>query len=408
MAQNFVTAVNGAGNFGVIQFTNTATAGSGCIFTNGGNKVSGPDSGGRTNFFNASSAANGTFNNDAGAVNGAFGGETVFLDNSTAANATLTANGATVLGAQGGSIIFVGASSAGNATLIADGGLGVGGNGAIRFAVQSHGSKARVEVFGIGSVYSRGRLDLTGRLNKHPDVTIGSLEGNGVVFLGGSRLSVGSNNLDSTFSGEISHTGLGLGGYTPGVDSLTKIGTSTLTLTGANLYSGGTTIKRGKLLINNQSGSGTGTGPVLVNGGRLGGDGTIAGAVTVGDGSGQSAILSGGISATIPGTLTIESQLTFNSDATYMVQLNSATGKADTVVANGVTMNSGAQFSFADLGTGTLLPGTVFTVIKNTAAAPIAGTFSNLPDGSTFTSNGNTYQVSYEGGDGNDLTLTVQ
>jgi hypothetical protein len=29
------------------------------------------------------------------------------------------------------------------------------------------------------------------------------------------------------------------------------------------------------------------------------------------------------------------------------------------------------------------------------------------PDGSLFTANGNTYQVNYEGGDGNDLTLTV-
>jgi hypothetical protein len=35
----------------------------------------------------------------------------------------------------------------------------------------------------------------------------------------------------------------------------------------------------------------------------------------------------------------------------------------------------------------------------------MAGTFSNLPDGGTFTSNDSTYQVSYERGDGNNLTL---
>jgi hypothetical protein len=46
-------------------------------------------------------------------------------------------------------------------------------------------------------------------------------------------------------------------------------------------------------------------------------------------------------------------------------------------------------------------------VIDNTAATLIAGTFSNLPDGSAFTANGNTYQANYEGRDGNDLTLTV-
>jgi fibronectin-binding autotransporter adhesin len=53
------------------------------------------------------------------------------------------------------------------------------------------------------------------------------------------------------------------------------------------------------------------------------------------------------------------------------------------------------------------MPGTVFTVLDNTAGTPIAGTFVNLAQGSTFTANGNTFQASYEGGDGNDLTLTV-
>ena len=72
-----------------------------------------------------------------------------------------------------------------------------------------------------------------------------------------------------------------------------------------------------------------------------------------------------------------------------------------------MTINSGATFTFVDTGTGTLTVGTVFTVINNTSASPIAGTFSNLADGSIFTSNGNNFQASYTGGTGNDLTLTV-
>ena len=51
--------------------------------------------------------------------------------------------------------------------------------------------------------------------------------------------------------------------------------------------------------------------------------------------------------------------------------------------------------------------GKVFVAISNAAATPINGAFANLPDGSTFTVGSNTYQASYEGGDGNDLTLTV-
>jgi len=59
-------------------------------------------------------------------------------------------------------------------------------------------------------------------------------------------------------------------------------------------------------------------------------------------------------------------------------------------------------------GFGAGLPiGTVFTAISNTSEAPISGTFFNLADGSTFTVGSNTFQATYEGGDGNDLTLTV-
>ena len=46
-------------------------------------------------------------------------------------------------------------------------------------------------------------------------------------------------------------------------------------------------------------------------------------------------------------------------------------------------------------------------MIDNTAATQIAGTFGNLPDGSVFMVGRNTFQASYSGGDGNDLTFTV-
>jgi hypothetical protein len=162
-------------------------------------------------------------------------------------------------------------------------------------------------------------------------------------------------------------------------------------------------------LVKNKSGSATGSGAVQVNAGTLGGTGKIAGAVTLGTGSGTGAFVSPGTSATKPGTLTItNSAVTFSSDSTYKCALDRTTVKVTQVAAKGVTINSGAQFAFADLNTGTLTTGTVFTVISNTAATPIAGTFSNLANGSTFTSNGNNFKASYTGGTGNDLTLTVQ
>ncbi len=89
------------------------------------------------------------------------------------------------------------------------------------------------------------------------------------------------------------------------------------------------------------------------------------------------------------------------------MEVDSSNVTADEVIANGVTIKAGAQFAFIDIRSAALPPGTLFTAIHNTSANPIAGAFVNLPDGSTFTNNGNTYQVNYKGGDGNDLTLTV-
>ena len=54
-----------------------------------------------------------------------------------------------------------------------------------------------------------------------------------------------------------------------------------------------------------------------------------------------------------------------------------------------------------------MTPGSSFVVLSNSSATPINGVFSNLTDGATLTVGGNTLQANYEGGDGNDLTLTV-
>jgi len=99
--------------------------------------------------------------------------------------------------------------------------------------------------------------------------------------------------------------------------------------------------------------------------------------------------------------------LTFNSDGTCQIAFDSGLDTAGEVIALGVTLNN-ALFALNDNGTGTLPPGFTIIAISNTAATPIKGTFSNLPDGGTITVGSNTFQANYEGGDGNDLTLTVK
>src|SRR5262249_23252131 len=75
-------------------------------------------------------------------------------------------------------------------------------------------------------------------------ITAGSIEGAGTYFLGSNQLTVGSNNLSTTVSGEIQDGG-SFGGSGA---SLVKVGTGTLTLSGNNSYTGATTISTGTLV----------------------------------------------------------------------------------------------------------------------------------------------------------------
>lgn len=373
-----------------IVFQGKPSAGTGTFTANGGEVSNGL--GGIITVGFSSTADHGTFHAYGGKVAGALGGIIYVSNSSTAANGTFYAYGTTVDGAFGGRIRFdLETPTAANATLIATGGIGdgEGAGGGIIFKDDSTGGQARVEVFG------NGFLDL--REHDTPKLTIGSLEGDGFVFLGNVTLSVGSNNLDTLFSGVIEENSDGTTG------ALTKKGSGTLTLTGSSTYSGGTTIVSGNLLINNRGGSATGSGPVLVKGGRLGGQGLISGSVTFEKGS----ALMPGQPRGKRGTIATLGQLTFNEGSEYHCGLNSKTAVADKVVAHGVTI-SGARFGLFDPFGLKLPTGTILTVVTNTSADPISGTFSNLPDGFIFTAGLNTFQTSYKGGDGNDLVLTVQ
>jgi len=281
--------------------------------------------------------------------------------------------------------IFSDQSKAENATLIANNGKGSSG-GSIYFDESATGDNASVKIFGNGT--------LSIFLIAGPSLTIGSLEGDGWVLLGDKNLIVGRNNADTTFGGLIQNSG-----------SLIKIGGGTLVLASANIYTGGTVIERGRLLAHNSTGSATGAGSVQVNHGEFGGKGIVAGGVTIGDGSGPGAALAPGIRGT--GLLTIQSSLTFKENSRYNWNVEASSINADEVVAQGITIEPEVLFAIVGRGNVTLPVGTAFTAISNTAATPISGTFSNLADGGTVTVGGNTFQATYEGGDGNDLTLTV-
>ncbi len=382
-------------NASATDFHNFASADHATIVNGGGE--SSTFSGAQMFFYESSTAGSATFINQ-GASGSAGGGNTGFYDQSNAGDCLFSVNGGSgvsTIGSNGGNLFFAEKSSAGNANIIVNPGSSSGDGGTLGFIGSASGGTARVELFGNGS------CDISG--HGKTSVPIGSLEGDGIVTLGARTLAIGSNGLSTIFSGVLKDGGIsgGVGG------KIEKIGPGTLSLRGASTYTGSTTVSEGTLKIANPTGSATGTGAVAVNRGTLGGTGTIAGQVTFGTATGAGAYLEPSVGASRPANLTCQGSAIFKSDSVYTYKLNTKKAKADQFTANGVTLESGAQFDLAIVANRKLTAGAGFTALNNTAATPINGTFANLPNGATLNAGGNTLKVSYHGGDGNDLTLTV-
>lgn len=160
-----------------------------------------------------------------------------------------------------------------------------------------------------------------GTLNLNNNNQSAALAGSGSVSLGSATLTI-NNTASDTFSGTISGTG-----------SIIKSGAGTEILSGANTYTGGTTVSVGKLLVNNTSGSGTGTNTVSVTGGILGGTGIIGGATTISSGAihtaGDAVTLANVSGAGTIGKETFSTGITYNQGSIFEWNL---TGNTDSSI----------------------------------------------------------------------------
>jgi hypothetical protein len=203
---NGCLANSGEDSTGATIFNDTSSAAGASI---GNESASGFDGDiGRTTFNGASTADHASISNYGAGGSHGVGGQTTFNDTSTAANASIdNFESGPASTADSALTIFNDASTAGHATITSHGGNFAGGT---IFNDSSTGGTARVKVF------DNGYLDIR---NHQSGLTIGSIEGSGDVFLGANDLSVGTRNINTSFSGVISGTG-----------SLAKIGSGVLSL----------------------------------------------------------------------------------------------------------------------------------------------------------------------------------
>jgi autotransporter-associated beta strand protein len=194
---------------------------------------------------------------------------------------------------------------------------------------------------------------------------------------------------DITINGVVSGTGA--------ASAMNKDGAGTLRLNRANTYSGTTTVSNGTLVVN-----GVISNLTLFTGTTLAGTGTV-GSVSV---TGTTTIVPGDSGL---GILKVTGAMALNATTTLQLTMNDS--------VPGVTLDQLRCSSNINLGSAKLsitkapglvpLANTAFVILSNTTATAITGTFAGLPEGTITNIGGVEFQISYAGGDGNDVTLTT-
>lgn len=235
------------------------------------------------------------------------------------------------------------------------------------------------------------------------DAVLGGLRGERNLSFGSSDISVGNNNQSTTFGGVLSGTG-----------SLTKVGSGTLTLTNDLLYGGATVVRSGRLVLANQAAlappatvfisagallqaNGLSNGPLAVS--TLTGGGTVVGPL------GVTGTLAPGTETNDIATLTITNSL--NLSGAFEVGLTGA-GASDRVLVRGGSAATVTLGGVLRINAAPGIPaGTSFTLIDNDGTDAVSGTFDGRPPATTFAEGGYTWEISYAGGDGNDVVLAA-
>lgn len=232
-----------------------------------------------------------------------------------------------------------------------------------------------------------GTLTLLGNLkvltSNSPTTFSGPIVGSGFTISNVYYPTVGGGNL--VINGSTNNTATANGTYGSAVN------TSTLTDSNTNtVYIG----YHFKVLVNGSRGA-----IKVANGGILGGSGTV-GALTV-----QSAKVSPGNS---PGQLNT-GNVSFDSSSSLDEEIGGTTAGTgyDQLNVTGTVSLGSATLNILTYNGFTPALGDVYTIINNDSTDAVTGAFNAMAEGSRTTIGGYTYKISYIGGTGNDVTLTV-
>jgi autotransporter-associated beta strand protein len=165
--------------------------------------------------------------------------DAITVSNTLSGTGTLTKLGA-------GTLTLTRSNAFSRSTTISEGALALTHERALQNSTLNYNAGGGTIVFGTNSA-----AFTLGGLTGDKGLSLANSDGAAIV------LTVGNNNSNTTYSGVLSESG-----------SLIKAGTGTLTLEGANTYSGSTAINGGMLRLNNANALGSGN--LNLNGGLLG------------------------------------------------------------------------------------------------------------------------------------------
>lgn len=211
-------------------------------------------------------------------------------------------------------------------------------------------------LYGFGKV-GNGTLIFTG-VGPRAVVSAGALQ----IGNGGTSGAITGNIVDNAAVSFLRSDSVTFGGVISGSGALTQTGSGELILTSTNTYTGATTVSGGTLSVNGSIASSSGV--TVQSGGTLGGTGTVA----------TTTVQSGGVLApgNSIGTLTVSGNLTFQSGATYAVEVDQTS--ADKTLVSGNASLAGSLFASFSAGGG--YSATAYTLLTSTGA--LSGTFSSF------------------------------